>query len=43
MQATNYFADAKSARHGQIQDKEKTPTTEMKIFFSKFFFQRKIK
>ena len=28
-------ADLNSARHGQFQEKEKTPETELKIFFSK--------
>ena len=28
--------DLNSARHGQFQKKEKTPTTELNIFLSKF-------
>ena len=30
-----------SARHGQFQEKEKTPTTELNIFLSKKIFRRK--
>ena len=28
----------KSARHGQFEEKEKTPTTDWKSFLSNFFF-----
>ena len=34
-------ADLNSARHAQFQEKEKTPTTELNIFFSKNFFEEK--
>ena len=37
---TNDSADLNSARHGQFQEKEKTPTTELNIFFSKKNFDR---
>ena len=30
-----------SARHGQNQEKEKSPTTELNIFLWKFFFDGK--
>ena len=41
MQASNDFADKKSARHGQFQEIKKTPATELNIFLSKIFFDEK--
>ena len=35
------FADLSSARHGQFQEKDKKPTTELNIFFRKNFFDGK--
>ena len=35
-------ADLKSALHGHFQEKEKTPTTELNIFFLKKVFRQKI-
>ena len=40
LQDTKDFADLNSARHGQFQEKEKTPTTELNIFLSKNFIDR---
>ena len=33
--------NTKSARHGQNQEKQKTPTTESNVFFLKIFFEGK--
>ena len=40
---TNDSADMNSARHGQFQKMEKTPTPELNFSFPKKFFGRKIK
>ena len=34
IQDTNGSADLNTARHGQFQEKEKTPTTQLSIFLS---------
>ena len=41
LQDTKVFADLISARHGQFEEKEKTPTTEINIFLSKKFYRQR--